>query len=302
MLRLIIVIITFAIQSRTLERIFVILADFSLWSVSISLCMQRLSTLWSRVLDVSCMKWTVNGRWSDFRCEFEDQPHTYRMKKPFFLALLSTLPSAALLTLDKDWMVQCIKRRTMMKTGKITNHFMQKPLNLLYERSNIDRQKNNFSWMKNPTNRAQQLSYIQRQWWCRLPLKLIIIMGKERNFPCYNNLIWYFYSGEVGKIAKEEEKAAEILLVLRVLCWLSKSYTKHLSSIENEPNKLFFFLLFVLHLEANVSLCVVISLYFLLLLLPSLNDDNDETLCTTTAMELEVERRAKRERRKMNEI
>lgn len=121
---------------------------------------------------------------------------------------------------------------------------MQKPLNLLYERSNIDRQKNNFSWMKNPTNRAQQLSYIQRQWWCRLPLKLIIIMGKERNFPCYNNLIWYFYSGEVGKIAKEEEKAAEILLVLRVLCWLSKSYTKHLSSIENEPNKLFFFLLF----------------------------------------------------------
>lgn len=36
------------------------------------------------------------------------------------------------------------------------------------------------------------------------------------------------------------KKAAEILLVLRVLCWLSKSYTKHLSSIENEPNKLFF--------------------------------------------------------------
>lgn len=41
---------------------------------------------------------------------------------------------------------------------------------------------------------------------------------------------------EVGKM----KKAAEILLVLRVLCWLSKSYTKHLSSIENEPNKLFF--------------------------------------------------------------
>lgn len=139
--------------------------------------------------------------------------------------------------LNKDWMIQCIIRRhRTMKTGKITNHFMQTPFDFqlsLVKEKNIDQIYGVYTAdvfvesTQHPTFAAVSILLMLIPW--------SSLLLWEENFMLQQlNLIFFWWKKTKNSSGWEKN----VLLIVESR-WVFSWVVSLIFNIENEPNKLF---------------------------------------------------------------